>query len=109
MVQHDQKREQPGHGHGIRHGGAVQGAGGAQNRPLSVVKDITVLSPAASAACKDIDRDDIMPRGKERIEKMVKAFEGVSHIIIDEMSMVGRRSLGQVDALLRRDTPTRAL
>jgi hypothetical protein len=51
---------------------------------------------------KDIDRDDIMPTGKERIAKMVTSFEGVSHIIIDEMSMVGRRSLGQVDALLQK-------
>ena len=50
---------------------------------------------------RDIDRDDIRPQGKAGIEKMVKALNGVTHIIIDEMSMVGRRSLGQVDFLLQ--------
>ena len=42
------------------------------------------------------------PQGKARVEKMVTAFEGVSHMIIDEMSMIGRRSLGQVDTLLQK-------
>ena len=51
---------------------------------------------------KDIDRDDIIPKGKVALEKMANALDGVSHIIIDEMSMVGRRSLGQVDALLQK-------
>ena len=58
---------------------------------------------------KDIDRADIMPKGKKRIQKMVDDVAGVSHIIIDEMSMVGRRSLGQVDALLQKATGNKAL
>ena len=48
-----------------------------------------------------IDREDIAPKSKPRVAKMVTALEGVTHIIIDEMSMVGRRSLGQVDFLLQ--------
>ena len=51
---------------------------------------------------KDIDREDILPKDKDRVKKLVDGLKGVSHIIIDEMSMVGRRSLGQVDALLKQ-------
>ena len=56
---------------------------------------------------KDIDREEIVPRCKTRINKMVTTLTGVSHIIIDEMSMVGRRSLGQIEKMLqvaRRNT-----
>ena len=48
-----------------------------------------------------LDRPDIAPKSKARIEKLVTALTGVTHIIMDEMSMVGRRSLGQIDHLLR--------
>lgn len=58
---------------------------------------------------KDIDREDIIPKDKKRIERVVAELDGVSYIVIDEMSMVGRRSLGQVDALLQHATGCKQL
>jgi len=37
-----------------------------------------------------------------RLQKLEADFASVSYLIIDEMSMVGRRSLGQIDELLRQ-------
>ena len=50
-----------------------------------------------------------LKKNVERVAEMVKTLDGVTHIIIDEMSMVGRRSLGQVDRLLRYARGSEAL
>ena len=51
----------------------------------------------------DVDRQDVRLRANSaRLDKLVDDFDGVSYIIIDEMSMVGRRALGQIDELLRQ-------
>ena len=39
-----------------------------------------------------------------RLKVMEADFVGVKYLIIDEMSMVGRRALGQIDELLRQAT-----
>lgn len=40
--------------------------------------------------------------GTNRYKQLLHDFSGVSYVIIDEMSMVGRRSLGQIDELLKQ-------
>ena len=51
----------------------------------------------------DVSRANITP-SKKRMAKFVEDMQGVDYLIIDEMSMVGRRALGQIDHLLRRAT-----
>ena len=41
----------------------------------------------------------------ERLNKLQQSFSNVRYIIIDEMSMVGRKTLGQVDKRLRQAFP----
>ena len=43
----------------------------------------------------------------ERLNKLQQSFTDIKYIIIDEMSMVGRKSLGQVDRRLRQAFPHR--
>jgi hypothetical protein len=51
----------------------------------------------------NIDRPNIRTaQGQARYKRLVLDWEGVEYLIIDEMSMVGRRSLGQIDDLLRQ-------
>jgi ATP-dependent DNA helicase PIF1 len=47
-----------------------------------------------------LNRKDIRAKGK-RDKKVVQALRPITHIIIDEMSMVGRRALGHIDEALR--------
>ena len=49
----------------------------------------------------DIDRVNIDP-AKERMASFEKRLAGVEYIIIDEMSMVGRRAIGHIDYLLTK-------
>ena len=49
---------------------------------------------------KDVLRGNIDPSPR-RLASFCKAMDGIEYIIIDEMSMVGRRSLGHIDYLLR--------
>lgn len=49
---------------------------------------------------KDVLRGNIDPSPR-RLASFCKALDGIEYIIIDEMSMVGRRSLGHIDYLLR--------
>ena len=50
----------------------------------------------------NIDREAIrLPTSSPRYKQLVATFANVAYIIIDEMSMVGRRSLGQIDEMLR--------
>ena len=52
---------------------------------------------------KKLNMEDIrLPEDSNRLQALEGDFENVSYLIIDEMSMVGRRSLGQVDDLLRQ-------
>eukprot|EP00965_Chrysotila_dentata_P017980 597000-Pleurochrysis_carterae.AAC.1 len=51
----------------------------------------------------EIDRADITP-GPARLKALQLKFHGVSHVIFDEMNMMGRRSLGQIDWLLKLAT-----
>ena len=44
----------------------------------------------------------------ERLNKLQQLFSAVKYIIIDEMSMVGRKTLGQVDRRLRQAFPHHA-
>ena len=54
---------------------------------------------------KDIDRSSIRLTGNSaRLRKFCADWTGVRYAIIDEMSMVGRRSLGQIDEMLRQMT-----
>lgn len=43
-----------------------------------------------------------LKHGSKRLRGFVDDFEGVRYLIIDEMSMVGRRALGHIDELLRQ-------
>ena len=52
---------------------------------------------------KDVKRDDISPSQK-RLATFAASLHGVRYIIIDEMSMVGRRALGHIDGLLKQGT-----
>ena len=45
----------------------------------------------------------------ERLNKLQQSFSDIKYIIIDEMSMVGRKTLGQVDRRLRQAFPHCAL
>ena len=56
------------------------------------------LLPVASRG--DLNRPNIRPKGKRK-DKLCKDWKGVTHAILDEMSMLGRRNLGQIDELLR--------
>ena len=56
--------------------------------------------------CKDETRVNIDP-GRERMASFVQAMEGVEYLVIDEMSMLGRRALGHIDYLLRQATGRR--
>ena len=42
----------------------------------------------------------------ERLQQLQESLSGVKYIIIDEMSMVGRKLYGQVDSRLRQAFPT---
>ena len=44
----------------------------------------------------------------ERLNKLQQSFQAIKYIIIDEMSMVGRKTLGQVDRRLRQAFPHHA-
>ena len=46
-------------------------------------------------------RGDFKDLEGERLTKLQQSFSGIKYIIIDEMSMVGRKTLGQVDRRLR--------
>eukprot|EP00854_Cymbomonas_tetramitiformis_P027270 gene27270-33584_t len=50
-----------------------------------------------------VDRDAIRVCGA-RLKQFVADFDGKRWVIIDEMSMVGRRSLGHIDELLKQAT-----
>ena len=50
----------------------------------------------------DPDRDDITLADGARLAQMEIELNGVEYLIIDEMSMVGRRSLAHIDELLRQ-------
>ena len=41
----------------------------------------------------------------ERLTKLQQSFSGVNYVVIDEMSMVGRKTFGQVDKRLRQAFP----
>ena len=49
--------------------------------------------------CNDVNRANIDP-SKKRAASFIERIEGADYIVIDEMSMVGRRALGQIDYLL---------
>ena len=54
---------------------------------------------------RKLDVDDArLPVESARLQQLESDFEHVRYLIIDEMSMVGRRSLGQIDHLLRQAT-----
>ena len=54
---------------------------------------------------RKLDVDDVrLPVDSTRLQQLESDFEQVRYLIIDEMSMVGRRSLGQIDHLLRQAT-----
>ena len=44
----------------------------------------------------------------EQLQKLHQSFSGVDYLIIDEMSMLGRKLFGQVDQRLRQAFPHRA-
>ena len=46
--------------------------------------------------------------GKERLNDFIDEFNGVTHLIFDEMSMIGRRSLGVIDEVLKQIDRKRA-
>ena len=48
----------------------------------------------------DLHRAELLKPGK-RCDLLQKDFHGVTHVIIDEHSMVGRRCLGQIDQLMK--------
>ena len=50
----------------------------------------------------DIDRDDIKLSEGPRLTQMKVDLHGVTYLILDEMSMVGRRSLAHIDEMLRQ-------
>ena len=50
-----------------------------------------------------LDINDVrLPQESTRLQQLEADFASVSYLIIDEMSMVGRRSLGQIDDLLQQ-------
>ena len=53
-------------------------------------------------------RGDFKDLEGERLQKIQHSFSSVKYIIIDEMSMVGRKMLGQVDRRLRQIFPHHA-
>ena len=52
----------------------------------------------------DVDRDDIKLSEGPRLAQMQLDLRGIEYLIIDEMSMVGRRSLAHIDEMLRQAT-----
>ena len=53
----------------------------------------------------NIDRESVrLSTSSPRYTQLIKTFDGVKYVIIDEMSMVGRRALGQIDEMLRQAT-----
>ena len=50
----------------------------------------------------DVDRDDIKLDEGPRLTQMKIDLHGVKYLILDEMSMVGRRSLAHIDEMLRQ-------
>ena len=50
----------------------------------------------------DVNRDEIRLQEGPRLAQMKLDLHGIEYLIIDEMSMIGRRSLGQVDTLLQK-------
>lgn len=52
-------------------------------------------------------KGDFKPLEGKRLQTMQQALAGVDYIIIDEMSMVGRKMLGQVDRRMRQLFPHR--
>ena len=53
-------------------------------------------------------RGDFKDLEGERLNKLQQSFANIKYIIIDEMSMVGRKTLGQVDRRLRQTFPHHA-
>ena len=53
-------------------------------------------------------RGDFKDQEGERLNKLQQLFSATRYIIIDEMSMVGRKTLGQVDRRLRQAFPHHA-
>ena len=53
-------------------------------------------------------RGDFKDLEGERLQKIQRSFSNIKYIIIDEMSMVGRKMLGQVDRRLRQIFPHHA-
>ena len=53
-------------------------------------------------------RGDFKDLEGERLNKLQQSFSHIKYIIIDEMSMVGRKTLGQVDNRLRQAFPHHA-
>ena len=52
---------------------------------------------------RSLDIDDVrLDEESTRLQRLEEDFEGVEYLIIDEMSMVGRRSLGMIDHLLQQ-------
>lgn len=50
----------------------------------------------------DVDRKDVKLSEGPRLSQMKIEMQNVQYLIIDELSMVGRRALGQIDELLRQ-------
>ena len=83
---------------------------------LLLQRQLLVAAPTGVAAF-NIDGQTLHPllslptRGEfkdlegERLTKLQQAFSEVKHLIIDEMSMVGRKIFGQVDRRLRQAFP----
>ena len=53
-------------------------------------------------------RGDFKDLEGERLNKLQQSFSDIKYVIIDEMSMVGRKTLGQVDRRLRQAFPRHA-
>ena len=53
-------------------------------------------------------RGDFKPLEGKRLQTIQQTLSGVDYIIVDEMSMVGRKTFGQVDRRLRQVFPARS-
>ena len=53
-------------------------------------------------------KGDFKPLEGKRLQTIQQTLSGVDYIIIDEMSMVGRKTFGQVDRRLRQVFPARS-
>lgn len=63
----------------------------------------SVLHPPSKGTKQILNRPNIRLKGESK-KQLVLDFAGITHVIIDEMSMIGRRSLGYIDELMRQAT-----